>query len=153
LKKFPNFSIAIESDNNFCGRSTYGKCNIDEDCIVSGCSNEVCQSKFEEKIFTTCIFRDCYNASKYNLSCKCINGKCQWRKNECARLEAKEFPLSEIRVVPIKLTSRMLVFEIYYQKVGEATINKIDISGKVNRDSVSIEDITLTSSNFLQNSL
>jgi len=62
----------------FCGWSSYGKCNSDEDCIRAGCSEQVCQSKFEELTATTCKWLDCYDASKYGVACKCVNGKCQW---------------------------------------------------------------------------
>ena len=46
----------------FCGWSTYGKCNSDEDCIRGGCSSQVCQSKYEEPVFTTCEVKGCYDA-------------------------------------------------------------------------------------------
>lgn len=62
----------------FCGWSTYGKCNSDEDCIRAGCSQQVCQSKFEEPIGTTCEWLDCYDANKYGVTCECVDGKCQW---------------------------------------------------------------------------
>jgi eight-cysteine-cluster-containing protein len=62
----------------FCGISTEGKCNSNADCIVSGCSGQVCQSKQEARMITTCEWRDCYNASMYGLSCKCVSNKCKW---------------------------------------------------------------------------
>ncbi len=61
----------------FCGWSTYGKCESDEDCIVAGCSSQVCAAK-NESIVTTCEWKECYDAKKYGVSCKCINGRCQW---------------------------------------------------------------------------
>ncbi|MEM7819439.1 MAG: eight-cysteine-cluster domain-containing protein [Candidatus Aenigmatarchaeota archaeon] len=64
----------------FCGFSTDGNCYFDSDCILGGCSGQICQSKNEESIVTTCEFRECYDAEKYNLKCKCINLKCQWSK-------------------------------------------------------------------------
>ncbi|MEM0480868.1 MAG: eight-cysteine-cluster domain-containing protein [Candidatus Aenigmatarchaeota archaeon] len=76
------FSILILSKKEnveFCGISTYGKCYNDEDCIVSGCNNEVCQSKYEEIIFTPCIFKECHK--NLNFSCKCIENKCSWIKS------------------------------------------------------------------------
>jgi len=74
--------VPYVSENMFCGISTYGECNNDSDCITSGCSSQICQSKYEEPIFTTCEYRDCYDAKKYNLSCKCVNNKCQWVSNQ-----------------------------------------------------------------------
>jgi eight-cysteine-cluster-containing protein len=62
----------------FCGTSTLGACSTDSDCVVGGCSGQVCQSKNEEQLATTCEFRDCYNADTYGLSCKCGNNKCEW---------------------------------------------------------------------------
>ena len=71
-------SFILSPNIKFCGWSTYGKCNNDEDCIRSGCSKQVCQSKFEESIVTTCEWIDCYDANKYGVACKCVNGRCQW---------------------------------------------------------------------------
>lgn len=67
-----------EYEGQFCGWSTFGKCSSDKDCIVGGCSSQVCQSRFEESIITTCEWKACYDAEKYKLKCRCINGKCQW---------------------------------------------------------------------------
>ena len=71
-------SFVLTPNVKFCGWSTYGKCNSDEDCVRAGCSKQVCQSKFEENILTTCEWFDCYDADKYKVACKCVNGKCQW---------------------------------------------------------------------------
>ncbi len=70
-------SFILSPNVKFCGWSTYGKCNSDEDCMRSGCSGQVCQSKFEEPIITTCEWLDCYDAMKFNVACKCVDGKCQ----------------------------------------------------------------------------
>ncbi|MCD6402761.1 MAG: eight-cysteine-cluster domain-containing protein [Candidatus Aenigmarchaeota archaeon] len=70
--------IVLSPNLGFCGRSTYGKCNSDEDCITDGCSSQVCRSRFEEPIGTTCEWFDCYDANKYGVACKCVDGKCQW---------------------------------------------------------------------------
>jgi eight-cysteine-cluster-containing protein len=63
---------------NFCGTSTLATCEEDEDCIVGGCSQAVCQGASEEPAITTCEFRECYNATKYDAECKCEDKKCQW---------------------------------------------------------------------------
>ncbi|MEM4318607.1 MAG: eight-cysteine-cluster domain-containing protein [Candidatus Pacearchaeota archaeon] len=63
----------------FCGFSTEGKCSSSNDCIVGGCSGQVCQSKKEARLITTCEWRDCYDTKAYGLECKCVNEKCQWR--------------------------------------------------------------------------
>jgi eight-cysteine-cluster-containing protein len=62
----------------FCGWSTYGECSSDSDCIASGCSSQVCQSRYEEPVITTCEWRDCYDAEIYDLECQCVGKKCQW---------------------------------------------------------------------------
>jgi len=67
-------------NNSFCGISTYGKCKTDSDCVVSGCSNEVCESRYEKPIFTSCIYKKCFDAKLYGMRCRCINGKCQWSR-------------------------------------------------------------------------
>lgn len=64
----------------FCGKSTFGACQTDADCITAGCSNSVCQSKTEEQSVTTCEWKDCYNSSTYKVNCLCINNKCAWSK-------------------------------------------------------------------------
>jgi len=64
----------------FCGTSTFGSCELDEDCLVGGCSNAVCQSKNEEPAITTCIYSECQNAEKYHAKCLCIDKKCKWNR-------------------------------------------------------------------------
>lgn len=62
----------------FCGTSTLDSCETNEDCMVGGCSSQVCQTKTAEPTFTTCEYRECYNAEAYNLECKCLENKCQF---------------------------------------------------------------------------
>ena len=71
-------SFILSPNVKFCGWSTYGKCSNDKDCIIDGCSAQVCRSKLENQIITTCEWIDCYDANKYGVECKCIDGKCQW---------------------------------------------------------------------------
>ncbi|MEM4500118.1 MAG: hypothetical protein QXD62_02095 [Candidatus Woesearchaeota archaeon] len=76
-----SISENIELENmEFCGHSTFGRCEKDEDCIVSGCSNEICQSINEESKISACIWKDCFRSEGYG--CKCINNECQWIKKE-----------------------------------------------------------------------
>ena len=81
--------IFIDKDNNlfvlaptlkFCGFSTYGRCQTDNDCQKAGCSNQVCQSKFEKPIVTTCQWLNCYDSKKFDLKCRCLHHRCQWTK-------------------------------------------------------------------------
>jgi len=71
-------SFILSPNVKFCGWSTYGKCSNDKDCIIDGCSTQVCRSKLENQIITTCEWIDCYDANKYGVECKCIDEKCQW---------------------------------------------------------------------------
>ena len=71
-------SITNPKENEFCGTSTYGRCEKDEDCIRDGCSGQVCRSIYEKGAITTCEWRDCYDASRYGVSCRCVNKRCQW---------------------------------------------------------------------------
>ena len=68
----------IESDEEFCGNSTYGSCVADLDCITGGCSGQTCQSRDEEPIITTCEWLDCYDETVYGFECRCVDQKCQW---------------------------------------------------------------------------
>ena len=75
-----NKCTAITDQNNvsgFCGTSTKTACNTSLDCIVGGCSGQICSGKTDEQI-TTCEYRSCYNAQEFRLSCGCFEGKCQW---------------------------------------------------------------------------
>jgi len=63
----------------FCGKSTYSECHTDDDCIATGCSHQICQSKYEEMIITTCEFRECFDTARFGVSCECIDNMCQWK--------------------------------------------------------------------------
>lgn len=62
--------------NGFCGEQTNGSCNLDTDCMVSGCSGTVCQAKNEPVSITTCLWEECYTKPD-NVYCGCNSGKCQ----------------------------------------------------------------------------
>jgi len=70
--------VACCCDEGFCGSSSYGSCEVDSDCVESGCSSQICQSKDDEEVITTCEYLECYNNEKYYLECKCVEGECQW---------------------------------------------------------------------------
>ena len=66
--------------DRFCGWSS-GPCNIDQDCMTSGCFQEVCQSRRDPKTDTNCDdTRACYDSGKYGFACGCQSSKCMWRK-------------------------------------------------------------------------
>jgi len=72
------YEVEISGQEPFCGWSTMGVCERDEDCKTGGCSGQVCQPASEESAITTCEYRDCYIAKNYNLSCNCQESICQW---------------------------------------------------------------------------
>lgn len=59
--------------NGFCGWSDFMACSTDNDCMISGCSGQVCGAVDHP---TTCEWRDCYEVS--SVGCGCVNGMCQW---------------------------------------------------------------------------
>ncbi|MFH1392071.1 MAG: eight-cysteine-cluster domain-containing protein [bacterium] len=62
----------------FCGRSSYGHCNTNDDCLERGCSGQVCMSKSDEPMGTTCEWRNCYKNELYGMQCRCVKNRCQW---------------------------------------------------------------------------
>ncbi len=71
-------TVIPEEQEPFCGSSTEGFCNENQDCSRAGCSLQVCQSQFQEPITTTCEWEECYNHLDYDLECGCVNNQCQW---------------------------------------------------------------------------
>lgn len=67
-----------ETCGEFCGISSLDSCNVDSDCVVGGCSSQICQSQDTEPTMSTCEYALCYNPQPYNLSCKCVDAKCKW---------------------------------------------------------------------------
>lgn len=63
----------------FCGVSSYGKCDYDTDCYISGCNGEICQSKNEQPILSACVVLDCHKKPE-GIVCGCQKGECQWQK-------------------------------------------------------------------------
>lgn len=80
LSTFKFIELADNAQKEFCGVSTYGNCSSDSDCVIGGCSAQVCQSKNEEPVVTTCEYKDCYKSADYGLKCGCLTKKCQWFK-------------------------------------------------------------------------
>lgn len=72
--------LVLLPSTGFCGFSSYGFCESDGDCIVTGCSGQVCSAR-GESIFTTCEWRECYDSRRFGLKCKCIANACQWVKS------------------------------------------------------------------------
>ncbi len=81
---FSGSSSESKNDNGskdvarFCGWSTNAPCLQNYDCIVSGCSNQVCQGANEPPALSTCEWTDCFDAEKFSMACGCVEGKCKW---------------------------------------------------------------------------
>jgi hypothetical protein len=70
----------VKTYDNFCGRSSYAYCTDNEQCIPSGCGEQLCGAWTEAREPPeTCKTKDCYNAKKYNLECVCYKSLCQWK--------------------------------------------------------------------------
>ncbi len=54
------------------------ECVKDSDCVVSGCSGEICAKK---TYVTACIFKPEFECLKLT-SCGCANGVCGWKQND-----------------------------------------------------------------------
>ncbi len=74
----PVVPLERNDGNIFCGISTYNPCESDEDCIVTGCLNQVCQTKSEEEPETESSPKDCYDSEKYGYRCGCFDSHCKW---------------------------------------------------------------------------
>ena len=68
-----------EGLGGFCGSSTKGQCQTDSDCVLGGCSMQICQSANEEKIITNCEYKECYDKEVYAVNCECVNNQCLWQ--------------------------------------------------------------------------
>lgn len=64
----------------YYGQSTYGFCENDDDCFISGCNSEICQSKSEEILHSICIVPEKPTPKQLGYECKCLHLKCQWSK-------------------------------------------------------------------------
>jgi eight-cysteine-cluster-containing protein len=59
------------------GLSTYENCSTVNDCVVSGCNGEICQSRFEKPRVSICVYNPPY-PKELGYVCKCVNQKCAW---------------------------------------------------------------------------
>jgi len=76
-------SNAPAQSSGFCGFSSYGLCNSNDDCFRYGCSAQLCRSVFDPDSGqgSQCDVKECYyNDGKYNLRCGCLKNQCQWAR-------------------------------------------------------------------------
>ena len=55
------------------------ECQSNDDCIKSGCSGTICQSKKAERMVSICDFRPEYSCYA-EINCGCNNGRCDWER-------------------------------------------------------------------------
>ena len=60
-----------------CKQNNMIECNKNSDCIITGCSSEICSNK---PVMSPCIIKPGYACLKF-ADCMCINNRCQWRFN------------------------------------------------------------------------
>ena len=53
-------------------------CNSDSDCIITGCSSQICSN---EPVISTCEWREEYACVKLS-ECGCNEGQCKWTEND-----------------------------------------------------------------------
>lgn len=69
-----------EEERGYYGFSTFGQCQNDNDCLISGCNREICQSRFEEEMASICILPNRPTPSQLGYGCRCHLNQCQWRR-------------------------------------------------------------------------
>ncbi len=74
-----------ESCPEDCGRDigstkNIKNCSVNSDCIIAGCSNEIC-SKVGEQTISTCEGAPWFKCLP-KTQCLCIDGQCQWEQND-----------------------------------------------------------------------
>ena len=67
----PTVATTDQYYDRFEGTSFANECESDEDCVIGGCSGEVCAA---ESVFTTCEVLP-YGPTG---NCGCLDGYCQW---------------------------------------------------------------------------
>ena len=72
--------VNLSNSEDYYGSSTYGECQINDDCESGGCGSEICGSKAESPLLSTCEGYDEPTPKMLNYQCACVNQKCQWYK-------------------------------------------------------------------------
>lgn len=75
-----DFRDLLSLGGEYYGSSTYGPCQANTDCIISGCNSEICQSLTQEPLASICIFPEKPTPLQIGYDCQCIAQKCQWAK-------------------------------------------------------------------------
>ena len=105
-----NTNSKANNEDEFCGTSTKGACQIDSDCVKGGCSNQVCENQTESSV-TTCEYLDCYGAERYNKKCGCEENECKWSSNEKEEKGWKRANLTKEQIKEIIQEKNRIKFE------------------------------------------
>jgi len=77
-----NINKAGETNLNTNGKTVTVECYKDADCLVAGCSGQLCVPRDKApSVISTCEWKDEY-ACYAEDSCLCRNNKCQWAGSE-----------------------------------------------------------------------
>ncbi len=77
-----NTPAAAQNANTgkFEGDSITVGCSSNDDCVVWGCSSQLCGRKVKvQDLTTTCEYKDVYSCTKLT-TCGCFEGECQWQQ-------------------------------------------------------------------------
>ena len=75
----PGMNYPTTTLPEYHGSSSYGRCSSVDDCVISGCNGEICQSKFEKPMVSICVYNPPY-PRELGYVCTCANQKCAWMK-------------------------------------------------------------------------
>lgn len=70
--------IISPGTSEYYGSFTGGPCQNTNDCFISGCNSEICQSRAEETIASICIYPDKPTPLELGYICGCVNQGCKW---------------------------------------------------------------------------
>lgn len=69
----------LPDDDSYYGFSTGGSCVSDDDCVVSGCNGEICQSVEESVLSSICMKPLTPTPKEIGLVCGCEEKSCVWK--------------------------------------------------------------------------
>ena len=76
--EMPIYEDPVDEVQEFCGYSSIDSCNVDIDCMTTGCSGQICHAVISGDVITDCEYKECFNAENFGLRCGCFEGLCAW---------------------------------------------------------------------------
>ena len=73
-----DFELYQGDKDDYYGYSTNGECNTEDDCLVSGCNSEICQSVTDPSMSSVCSKPLKKTPGEVGLECKCVELMCVW---------------------------------------------------------------------------